>query len=395
MSPDTEERGPTARALLQLLYPPPHRLDPGAAPERVRFLAVPHVRAPRLVADARSPRLAARAIRHQSRPPRLRLRAARTTLAAAARTGWYDRLPGAGIVVYGPADAASIEDPLRETLGGDAVRVAMAIGPRRANRKPVLQVGDVRGNVLAYVKVGHNELTRSLVRSEAAALATLASRSWEVVRLPRVLRVLDWNDLTLLVLEPLRLPRRRPRAALARQRLHHVVSEIASAVDEVRIPWATHPLRVRLRERLGRSRSPGPWLRELDRLPTDVVLRTGAWHGDLNPGNVALSRHRCPVWDWERFESDVPVGFDLLHHDLQESITHRLVPPATAVADLLRSAPAALTAWGHDRDQADAVCRAYLISLAGRYLADDQVAAGATLGRVDEWLLPALGTWRS
>lgn len=394
MTGDNEERGPTARALIQLLYPPPHSLAAGAVEERVRFIAVPHARAPRLVVDARSPRLASLAIRRQSRSPRLRLRAARAVLAAATRTGLYDHLPGARIVVQGPNDAACIEDPLRETLGCDAVRVAMSVGPRRANRKPVLQVADASGTVLAFVKVGHNDLTRSLVRGEAKSLTALGAWSWSVVRLPRVLALVDWRDLTLLVLEPLALPRLRCHGSQARDRLRCVITEIASTSDDVSMPWRVHPLRDRLEERLGRSASARPWLHELNRLPSEMVLRTGAWHGDLNPGNVALSARHCPVWDWERFEPDVPVGFDLLHHDLQESITHRLTPPQAAVAGLLRSAPSTMAHWGHDPDQADAVCRAYLIALADRYLADDQAAAGASLGRVDEWILPVLEKWR-
>lgn len=395
MSRDTEERGSAARALLQLLYPSPYGLEPGTHDERVRFAAVPRAGAPRLLADARSPRLASRAIRRQSRSPRLRLRAAGSALALATRTGWYHRLPGAQVVVYGPDGAASIEDPLRAVLGCDAVRVAMSIGPRRANRKPVLQVADGRGHVVAFAKVGHNDLTRSLVRGEAESLTALGARHWSVVNVPTVLGLVDWQDLTVLVLEPLRLPRLRPRGAPARDRLRRVVTEIATIGGDCSVPWHRHRLRHRLHERLSRSGAAAPWLRELNRLPPGVVLRTGAWHGDLNPGNIALSARRCPVWDWERFEPDVPVGFDLLHHDLQEAITQRRTPPLAAVAQLLRSAPATLSPWGHDSDQADAVCRAYLIALADRYLADDQAAAGASLGQVDEWLLPVLEEWRA
>ena len=108
------------------------------------------------------------------------------------------------------------------------------------------------------------------------------------------------------------------------------------------------------------------------------------------PGNVALTSGPCPVWDWERYESDVPLGFDLLHHDLQDALTRQGKEPATAAAELLRAAPELLARWGHDPVQADLVCRAYLITLADRYLADDQEGAGARLGVVQNWILPVL-----
>lgn len=390
MSHDAEDRGRTARGLLELLYPPPNQVDHGSGAERARFVAIPHARAPRLLVDAGSPRLAAAALRRHSRSPRLTVRAARYALSVATRTGLYDRLPGARVIVHGPEGAATIVDPLRQILGCADVAIAMSIGPRRANRKPVLEVADSRGETLAFVKVGHNDLTRSLVEDEGRALVTLNAHEWRELRVPRVLASTDWNGLALLVLEPLSLPRRGCEDALGRERLHAVVNEIATKTDDVVLPWHSHPLRQRLQQRLSSSGSAEPWLRQLERLPADMLIRTGGWHGDLNPGNMFLSSGACPVWDWERFEHDVPVGFDLLHHDLQSAITKRHTDPSVAATELLRAAPCTLARWAPDPRQALAVCRAYLIVLADRYLADDQAGAGAALGRVNEWLLPVL-----
>ena len=38
------------------------------------------------------------------------------------------------------------------------------------------------------------------------------------------------------------------------------------------------------------------------------------------------------------------------------------------------------------------MARLYLVEIAARYLLDGQAAAGARLGRVEHWLLPALAT---
>ncbi len=116
----------------------------------------------------------------------------------------------------------------------------------------------------------------------------------------------------------------------------------------------------------------------------------GAWHGDLNPGNARLGRTRSLVWDWERFQHGVPLGLDLLHHDLHVDLTVTGSAPADAALRLLAGAPAALAPLGVGPAEAAVTARAYLLALAARYLHDQQSEAGAQLGRVETWLLPAL-----
>jgi hypothetical protein len=259
----------------------------------------------------------------------------------------------------------------------------------------VLQVSDDHDRVLAFVKAGHNDLTRALVRHEHACLSGLVDRAWRHVTPPRALALVEWRDLTLLVLTPLPMPAARLPPEVARERLLCVVDEIATGVGITQIAWRDHPLRKRLQRSLATAgAAASTWLEELSRLPDDVIVPTGAWHGDLNPGNMALTWGPCPVWDWERCETDVPLGFDLLHHDLQELITVRRMAPPSAVAHLLSEAPAMLARWGMSAGVAATASRAYLITLAERYMADDQVAAGATLGAVDQWILPALSESR-
>ena len=58
----------------------------------------------------------------------------------------------------------------------------MPVGPPRATRKPVLQVTDRGGRVLAFVKVGHDPLTAGLVAAEGQALARVAGLDLRRVR---------------------------------------------------------------------------------------------------------------------------------------------------------------------------------------------------------------------
>jgi hypothetical protein len=121
------------------------------------------------------------------------------------------------------------------------------------------------------------------------------------------------------------------------------------------------------------------------------TLTYGSWHGDLNPGNLAVVGDRVLVWDWERFESGVPVGFDVLHHDFQESVTVRSQDPEQAARRIIAHAPALLAPLEVASDQAPAVALAYFVWLAVRFLSDRQAEAGASLGDIDRWLVPVIG----
>lgn len=390
---DLSDRGTAARDLLAVLYPPPHVIGAGgasAAAVQVRWTAIPSADHPRLLVPQAPPIAATRMMRRQLTGRRPRTRLARAGLSLAMVTGVLPRLPGTRLEVAGPACAPTIEDPLCEILGVPAIRVALPIGPARANRKPVLQLVDPAGAVLAFAKVGHNSLTRRLVRHESAALARIAGAGLREIDAPVARGALEWHGTSVLVLQALRIPGRRLTGAAARRRLLSLVSEVAAIGGRHDVVWGTHSFRGRLLEQTVTNDPTGRLARQLERVPPDLELPVGSWHGDLNAGNLALVAGPCPVWDWERFESGVPVGFDLLHHGLHAAIADGRVPPAVAADSLLADAGNVLAPLGVEPAAAGAVARLYLLTLACRYLADDQRGAGADLGRVHEWLLPAL-----
>ena len=393
-SPPSDERLTAALSQLRTLYPPPlaaHIGSTGGHDTRATWTALPSPRRARLLVPALPPPAVRRVLRRQLSGDRLRTRAARAVLGAVAASGVLGRLPGWQLVVSGPAEAPSIEERLRAVLAVQDLRLAMPIGTARANRKPVLQVTHRDGRVLAFVKVGHDPLTRTLVRREAAALRSLAQRPPDGVELPGVVDLFRWSDCEVLVLEPLVIPARRLGGEARRRRLLELVAAIAAVDGQADIPWHDHPWQHVL---LGRLEDCGtfadPLRRHLDAVEPALTITTGACHGDLNSGNLALVSGTCPVWDWERFELGVPLGFDLLHHDLHEWITVRGLPPRVAASRLVHQAPALLEPLGVGPDRAEAVARIYLVTLACRYLADDQAGAGADLGRVGEWLVPTL-----
>jgi hypothetical protein len=96
------------------------------------------------------------------------------------------------------------------------------------------------------------------------------------------------------------------------------------------------------------------------------------------------------VWDWERFDTGVPAGFDAVHLELQTDLVNRLADPRASAERCLATAAAVLAPLGLSARQAEVTAMTYLAELATRYLGDRQSEAGARLGDVGAWLLPAL-----
>ncbi|HEV8421039.1 MAG TPA: alpha/beta hydrolase, partial [Actinomycetota bacterium] len=74
----------------------------------------------------------------------------------------------------------SLLDHLRAVFGVPEVIVSISLSRPGPFRKPMLQVLTPRGGVLGFVKVGWNELTSDLVRSEASNLGLCATGSLSV-----------------------------------------------------------------------------------------------------------------------------------------------------------------------------------------------------------------------
>ena len=94
----------------------------------------------------------------------------------------------------------------------------------------------------------------------------------------------------------------------------------------------------------------------------DLPLR--AWHGDFVPWNFLSGSKTMAVWDWERFDRDVPTGFDRLHYSFQlashrdaSSIAPAVVTVRAGLADILPELDLA-TAHAHfDWYLAEVLCR--------------------------------------
>jgi len=383
--------------MIDTLWPPParvtrcgwlHRGGTGGR-DATEFVVVPSERRAVLLLPRRPRRVAAAVLRNYKASATARDRRKLDTLALAARFGLTDVLPHRVRIERGTA-GEDLAGYLSAALGHDII-MSLHIGPPRANRKPVLQAVTPDGVVAGFVKVGVDPLTCGLVRAEAAALAFLADVPLTKVRPPRLLWHGQWRGHEVLVQEA--FPRGRRARDLAE--LTAAMTELAAVRGSTVMPAAASPywrdLRTRLRA-LSQRDAAAALLRALDDAEAAsgaTDLRFGSWHGDWAPWNMTISQDRALVWDWERFETGVPIGYDAVHYALQQVLRGDMAAEPAA-ENMLAKAPAILAPFGADPGAARLVAMLYLVEVGTRYLHDGQAEAGAKHGRVDRWLLPVL-----
>jgi hypothetical protein len=218
------------------------------------------------------------------------------------------------------------------------------------------------------------------------------------VTVPGIQHFGRWRDMEILVLRPLPAWHRAP-ARTAVRLLDAAMREVAGISGITHSPLAGSGFWTRIRADLSRLGPRGePYLRIVGQLGErhgDAVLAFGSWHGDWTRTNVAPHGNSVLAWDWERFGTGIPVGFDALHYDLQSSVTVRHRPPEQAVRRTVADAERILAPFGigdaEHRGQLSTLTTAlYLAELAARYLRDRQDEAGARMGDLERWMLPGL-----
>jgi hypothetical protein len=272
------------------------------------------------------------------------------------------------------------------------VRVGIMLGTRRVNQKPVLQVFRVDGTILGYAKVGHNDLTAELVRREADALVTVGSHRPQSFRLPRLLHHGRWAGLEVLVVSPLTVGPRKPVTHTARLA---ATRELAALAGTTRLPLAESGFWSRL-SRSAALLAEAPHGHRLqacvgmveDHHGADLVS-LGGWHGDWGHWNMGMEDDVLQVWDWERYDPAVPVGFDSLHFAAQ-SVRPGEREARGQEATFLGSVPIRLAELGVRPDEHDLTLRLYLTEIAARYV--DALTHGATpaLQSRTAWVLSLL-----
>ena len=377
-----------APELIELLWPHAHLVrGRGNQDERLEILCLPSTTNARSLIPLKPASVPAGVLtrRFNGRGPRGT--AKRMALMSLLRAGVVTR--GQSHVAHLlPRSVVGLAEFVSEHLQQDII-MAVHIGAPRANQKPVLELMDGTGRAVAFGKLGVNPLTDQLVRAETSALTVLASRRLPHVMHPTVLARLSWQGHPLLLQSPLPVERAtRPPAAL-----------VATAAREVAGPSETH------RGYLSESGFFSRLSARLSSLPPSEVgellnnsllalaserarLSFCAWHGDWTPWNMAAAANRLMVWDWERYDSEVPEGFDQLHHAFQSAVQRNPRGAPVHARKLVARAPQVL-GW-MDELTARATTRLYFLEIASRYLKDGQAQSGGRLGHVLPWAAAAL-----
>lgn len=362
--------------ILDLLWPA------SASPGLLRYQALPSGGQPRFVIPSEPRRLSVAGLLslRDSSTPRARRR--NKILAAAWGRGWT---PGDSISL----PSGGITGALSDLLNAE-VSCAVHLGPPRANRKPVIAVMSDAGEVLAFAKVGVSPLTDRLVSNEAHALRNVSALPGLIT--PRLLSESTWSGHPLVVQSPLNRSNLRNDGGGMRDA--QVALSTSGEGSMAHYLTTLNDRAVKLAsdasdEDSAASQRLKTLLDTTSRHPNIDDIAVGPWHGDWRATNAQVTSAGVAIWDWERFDPEVPRGFDamhlqLTHHSPSEPDPTRLVPW------LLQQAPATLRPFAVDPKLAELVVTLYLLELAMRYLEDGQARSGARLGDVSAWLLPAL-----
>ena len=331
--------------------------------------------------------------RHSDAAP-LKVRVAKELMAWACQAGL------AGVIFSPPVPDSSVglrtgscawPDLIAEIFGRRDLAVTISVGQVRPQIKPILHVSTKAGQVLGHIKVGWNDVTRSLIRHEAASLLAVAgmdvaggAEGAGALRVPRVLHHENWYGREVLAVSDIGGSPwyRRRRTGLPAS----VTWQVGRALGVERRILGTSEFWLMLSGRaerlVGHEALEGPMAAALARIRDKVEswhasaeLDFGLMHGDWAPWNMASTGSSLAVWDWERSRIRGPIGFDGLFFRFQVDLWIRRLPPDQALARTLRRLSETMAASGAVPEAGPAVLRLVVLEVALRQL--EGVAAGA------------------
>lgn len=298
-----------------------------------------------------------------------RQRLGQAVLSRGVRSGVLSLLPVWRVVAQDDGTGlSSIQSYVRTHLPA-AAYVGALLGPPRANAKPVLRIFDDNGATIAFGKVGHNDLARALVRHEHQVLQELRDGGFTHLEPPKVLHCGSWRGLEVLLLGALASS---GRAEASWELPASAMYEVAEHADVTTARVGESSYLRKLRDRVATLPPLSPMHQHVEavaRRTAQTQLSFGRWHGDWAPWNMGSGADPVPVWDWERSESDVPLGFDIVHFILQAEFKDQS-GAAAAISAVHQGSSTALSRWYQDREQVDATILLYLCEILTRYVAD-------------------------
>lgn len=287
-----------------LAGPDGHLRSPGSDE---RYVVLPRVSDPRVVVDRDHPQAMREAVerfaasRTKSGAVRL-LAAGGSVLLSKTKASWS---------IDAQESGRTLRDHLCDVLDAD-VRLSVAVGPPRPNRKPVVRCYGENG-LVAVAKLGPDPHTARLVENEGRWLDAMAGRPLPGVSTPPLLHSGVYADSALLVMGALDLESDLgvDFADVPVEVAREFSDRYESGQQLLETEW-WHDLRRRVdRPELA---SVAAQMFQAQDHPEFRSIKMLAWHGDWSPWNMGRNRDgKLCIWDWERATVGVPAGFDIAH----------------------------------------------------------------------------------
>lgn len=337
--------------------------DPGS--EAVTFAVVPTVRNPRfLVPRSAGAAVALRPVSQGRRGLQMGL------LSLLQRSSLLHRMPGPRLRIARGPSGSRVEDLLSAVLG-DVRDVAVRLGRPRPNRTLVVWALDRHGEPAGIAKLSTGSAARAALEVEFTVLAARPAAGVVGLRAPEALGYVRWGENDVLVISALVGAGARPSHEPPVDQMRALARGVPCGDVALRDAPLTARWGVEIATLTG---SPDrEWLQTaLDDLLAehgDVVVGTGAWHGDWVSWNMVREGATVLLWDWEHYATTALAGFDHVHFLAQEL---RAEGTGAAVEDrwTALATDALAEHWGMDRSQCAAVLRAYLVEINLRFVRD-------------------------
>lgn len=354
------------------------------------FRLVPGPQRPRLIVPSGNARAASDALRRPSANDSVRSAVPRRLLSmmVSSRVGRL-ALPY-GLRLSSASD--SITDYLAQAISQEVV-ISLSVGSARANRKPILNVHTTDGTDIGFAKVGLNPLTNDLVIHEHDVLQQLTKNEGANFTAPAPIHFGYWHGHAVLLMSSLRPDRRQGNKELP-------IGAAASIVGTTPLVWAPVDTSSWFTDLVGSAAAlqgtAGKLLSELlDRYGQEYgaqVLPFAAWHGDFGPWNLARTSGVPMVWDWERYATGIPVGFDVIHFLTHQTLRDegnfkaaRRALDSTcrpALRQVLRRAAGISEPY---QNVMNALVVGYLLSIATRFTMDSYTPGGHPVLSLADW----------
>jgi len=222
-----------------------------------------------------------------------------------------------------PAHQASWLTSLQDMLGQDHLTFAISLGTPGPHRKPVVQMMDTQGRIVAYAKVGQDETSNALVQNEAQVLQALATAPWQTFALPEVLATAWWRDHFLCLLSAPKSP-----GGHVPQRLTPLHLDALKELWAMQAVWTPLPLSTFWMTVAQQAQ-------QVQHAYYRSVLQQGMavaeeWcatrslpfrfcHGDFTPWNLQRDGQKLFIVDWECASACGAPLWDLFHFIFQTS----------------------------------------------------------------------------